>query len=77
MAKFPHSFSNILWRNLWIMWITFVENRGMGCGMWGYVNKSACRGRQITKEAEQPDGSILVRVRKQYNDKADVKEYFE
>ena len=32
---------------------------------------------QITEEAEQPDGSVLVRVRKQYNDKADVKEYFE
>lgn len=31
---------------------------------------------QITEEAEQPDGAILVRVRKQYNDKADVSEYF-
>ena len=28
---------------------------------------------QITEEA---DGSVLVRVRKQYNDKADVSEYF-
>ena len=26
---------------------------------------------QITKETEQADGSVLVRVRKQYNDKAD------
>lgn len=31
---------------------------------------------QIVSEEEQPDGSILVRVRKQYNDKADVDEYF-
>lgn len=31
---------------------------------------------QITEEAEQSDGAILVRVRKQYNDKADVSEYF-
>lgn len=32
---------------------------------------------QITDTAEQEDGSILLRVRKQYNDKADVSEYFE
>lgn len=31
---------------------------------------------QIDSETEQPDGSIIVRVRKQYNDKADVIEYF-
>ena len=31
---------------------------------------------QITGEEEQEDGSILVRVRKQYNEKADVSEYF-
>lgn len=31
---------------------------------------------QIVDEAEQDDGSIVVRVRKQYNDKADVSEYF-
>lgn len=31
---------------------------------------------QIVSEEEQEDGSILVRVRKQYNDKADVAEYF-
>lgn len=31
---------------------------------------------QIVEEAEQPNGSVLVRVRKQYNDKADVSEYF-
>lgn len=31
---------------------------------------------QITEETEQPDGSVLVRVRKQYNEKADVSEYF-
>ena len=31
---------------------------------------------QITEETEQADGSVLVRVRKQYNDNADVSEYF-
>lgn len=31
---------------------------------------------QIVEETEQPDGSVLVRVRKQYNDRADVSEYF-
>lgn len=31
---------------------------------------------QIVSEEEQEDGSIIVRVRKQYNDKADVAEYF-
>ena len=31
---------------------------------------------QIVNEEEQENGSILVRVRKQYNDKADVSEYF-
>ncbi len=30
----------------------------------------------ITDEAEQEDGSIVVHVKKQYNDKADVSEYF-
>ncbi len=30
----------------------------------------------IVDEAEQADGSIVVRVKKQYNDKADVSEYF-
>jgi len=30
----------------------------------------------ITDTAEQEDGSILVKVRKQYNDKAEVDEYF-
>ena len=32
---------------------------------------------QIVDTAEQEDGSIVVHVRKQYNDKADVSEYFE
>lgn len=32
---------------------------------------------QITEETEQADGSVLVRVRKQYNYKADVSEYFD
>ena len=31
---------------------------------------------QIDSEEEQEDGSIVIRVRKQYNDKADVSEYF-
>lgn len=31
---------------------------------------------QITDMTEQDDGSIIVHVRKQYNDKADVSEYF-
>lgn len=31
---------------------------------------------QIVSEEEQECGSIIVRVRKQYNDKADVAEYF-
>ena len=32
---------------------------------------------QIIDTIEQEDGSIVVHVRKQYNDKADVSEYFE
>lgn len=31
---------------------------------------------QIVSEETTEDGSILIRVRKQYNDKADVSEYF-
>lgn len=31
---------------------------------------------QILEETEQSDGSVLVRVRKQYNDRIDVSEYF-
>ena len=31
---------------------------------------------QIDGEDVQPDGSIVLRVRKQYNDKAEVAEYF-
>ena len=31
---------------------------------------------QIDEETEREDGSILIRVRKQYNDKCDVSEYF-
>ena len=31
---------------------------------------------QIVSEEELEDGSILVHIRKQYNDKADVSEYF-
>ena len=32
---------------------------------------------QIIDTVEQEDGSIVVHVRKQHNDKADVSEYFE
>lgn len=32
---------------------------------------------QVTEEKELEDGSVLVKVRKQYNDKADVSEYFD
>ena len=32
---------------------------------------------QITEETALEDGSVLIKVRKQYNDKADVSEYFE
>ncbi len=32
---------------------------------------------QVVSADEQEDGSIIVRVRKQYNDKADVSEYFQ
>lgn len=32
---------------------------------------------QILDTAPREDGSIIVHVRKQYNDKADVSEYFE
>lgn len=32
---------------------------------------------RIVSDEEQEDGSIILRVRKQYNDKADVAEYFE
>ncbi len=31
---------------------------------------------QIVDTNEQEDGSVIVHVRKQYNDKADVSEYF-
>lgn len=31
---------------------------------------------QLVDQTEQEDGSIIVHVRKQYNDKADVSEYF-
>ncbi len=30
----------------------------------------------IVAESEEPDGSIVVRVKKQYNNTADVSEYF-
>ena len=31
---------------------------------------------QITEQTDMADGSVLVRVRKQYNDRTDVSEYF-
>lgn len=39
------------------------------------LERSHTRYRIVSQE-EQEDGSILVHVRKQYNDKADVTEYF-
>lgn len=39
------------------------------------LNRTGTR-HQITETAEQPDGSIILHVRKQYNCKADVDEYF-
>ena len=32
---------------------------------------------QVLCEKEEPDGSVTVKIRKQYNDKTDVSEYFE
>ena len=32
---------------------------------------------QVLSESEEADGSVVVRIRKQYNDKTDVSEYFE
>lgn len=32
---------------------------------------------QILSENEEKDGSVVVKIRKQYNDKTDVSEYFE
>jgi len=37
----------------------------------------SCIRYQIVSADEQEDGSIIVRVRKQYNDKSDVSEYFQ
>ena len=40
-----------------------------------FLEKHKTRFR-IVEETEQEDGSILIHVRKQYNDKTDVAEYF-
>ncbi len=32
---------------------------------------------QVISETEETDGSVVVKIRKQYNDKTDVSEYFE
>lgn len=32
---------------------------------------------QFVSQEEQEDGTILIRIRKQYNDKVDVSEYFQ
>lgn len=32
---------------------------------------------QLVSQEEQEDGTILIRIRKQYNDKIDVSEYFQ
>ncbi len=39
------------------------------------LDKTKTRYR-IDSEATQDDGSVIVHIRKQYNDKADVEEYF-
>ena len=39
--------------------------------------EKTCTRYQIISQEEQEDGSLVVRVRKQYNDKADVSEYFQ
>ncbi|MGN0665315.1 MAG: hypothetical protein ACI4KF_02180 [Huintestinicola sp.] len=31
---------------------------------------------KIDEEAEQPDGSIIIRIRKEYNGRTDIGEYF-
>ena len=50
-------------------------NRGEVANYKAAMDKSRTRY-QITEETERSDGSVLVRVRKQYNEKADVSEYF-
>lgn len=50
-------------------------NRGEVANYKAAMDKSRTRY-QITEETERSDGSVLVRVRKQYNEKADVREYF-
>ena len=50
-------------------------NRGEVASYKAAMDKSRTRY-QITEETERSDGSVLVRVRKQYNEKADVSEYF-
>jgi len=45
-----------------------------------HYKKSLERARtkyQITDTLEQEDGSVVIHVRKQYNNKTDVSEYFE
>lgn len=32
---------------------------------------------QVLSENEETDGSVVIKIRKQYNDKTDVSEYFE
>ncbi len=32
---------------------------------------------QVISENEETDGSVVIKIRKQYNDKTDVSEYFE
>ena len=40
------------------------------------ANRSAVPAYPGKMKVKQADGSVLVRVRKQYNEKADVSEYF-
>ena len=50
-------------------------NRDEGSRYKATMDRSRTRY-QITEETEQSDGSVIVRVRKQYSDRADVSEYF-
>lgn len=59
--------------------MTLEQQRKLNCDEVSRYKEMMDRSRtryQITEETEQSDGSVLVRVRKQYNDKADVSEYF-
>ena len=51
-----------------------ARKKGKSITLWLMMDRGRTRY-QITEETEQSDGSVFVRVRKQYNDKADVSKY--